>query len=59
MKSNVSYPKKMRDDAKISGKPLITISVPNLTFQGPCTEDELKEAVCMINRWLKRESEGK
>lgn len=37
----VSYPKKMREQAKKDGKGLLTLDVPGMTFQTPATPEEI------------------
>ena len=46
----ISYTKQMRDRAKVDGKHLVTVDVPGLTFQGPCSEAEVKESYEYKNR---------
>lgn len=52
----VTYSQEMRDRAKADKKHLVTIDVPGMTFQGPCTKAECKEAIAMITRWFKKEN---
>lgn len=53
MERRVSYSKEMRERAKQDNKHLITVDVPGLCFQGPCTAEEKKEAIEMVTRWIK------
>jgi hypothetical protein len=53
----ISYPAEMRDRAKADGRHLVTVDVPGMTFQGPCSAKQVKEACEMVTRWFKKENE--
>ena len=53
VKQRVTYSKEMRDRAKADKKHLITLDVPGMTFQGPCTNEQVKEVHSMFQRWMK------
>jgi hypothetical protein len=52
----ISYPKEMKERAKADGRHLVTLDVPGMTFQGPCSKDQVKEVFEMVNRWLRKEA---
>jgi hypothetical protein len=54
---SVKYPKEMREQAKLEGKHLVTISLPGLTFQGAVTDDSEKELDDFVCAWIKRRFE--
>lgn len=53
----ISYPKEMKDRANADGHHLVTVDVPGMTFQGPCSKEQVREVLRMVNRWLKKENE--
>lgn len=54
-KKRVSYPAEMKERAKQDKRHLVTVDVPGMTFQGPCTKDQCREAIEMVTRWFKAE----
>ena len=55
MRRAVTYTKEMRERAKADKRHLVTIDVPRICFQGPCSAEEVKEAIEMFTRWMKKE----
>lgn len=55
-RKRVTYSKEMRERAIADKKHLVTIDVPGVTFQGPCTKAQCNEAIAMFTRWMKKET---
>ena len=53
MTKRVSYPKEMRDKATADKKHLVTLDVPGMLFQGPCTKDQVLEVFALVTKWMK------
>jgi hypothetical protein len=54
----IKYSKQMRDTAVAEGRSLITVDVPGMTYQGTCTQEQRREIIQLLTRWIKSESEN-
>lgn len=55
MRSNIAYPKEMREKAKREGLHLVTMSVPGMTIQAPATSAEARKILKFMTLWLKKD----